>query len=102
MQKKYQLSKQWIKYKEIQDLFVEMNERIISFANKEFSSNKAQVEDFLLNFQKDMVTKKETYISPKGLKKMTFFSAKKPLKKTEAKTEGINNKGKTQGSSVEK
>ena len=79
-----------------------MNERIIAFANKEFSSNKAQVEDFLLNFQKDMVTKKETYISPQGLNKMTFFSAKKPLKKMEVKTEILNNKSKMQGSSVEK
>jgi hypothetical protein len=96
------LSKQWIKHKEIQDLFVEMNERIMSFATKEYSGNKALVEDFLNNFQKDSVQKKEGFRSPKGGFKTSFFSAKKAMKKEEVKVETSPNKKKTHSTSLEK
>jgi hypothetical protein len=54
-----------------------MNQRILSFADKEFSCNKEKIQEFLTSFEKNIVARRETYLSPKISNTKQFFTKKK-------------------------
>jgi hypothetical protein len=77
--KKFMLSKQWIKHKTIQEMFVEMHERTLAFARKQFSENKDYISQFLTNFHQDRLSTRGITMHPRKYDTKEFFTRRKQV-----------------------